>query len=94
MTLTEALDNTKSDCEIYVELRAFYNNSYIYCIENRFKQLWFIDSIDDKRENLRTCYYHAMRALLEMMHSEQRQNGKPVLSYVKHGRLLRQGWII
>ena len=52
-TLTEALDDTKSDYEIYVELKTFYNYSYIYDIENIFKQLWFIDSIDDKREHLR-----------------------------------------
>ena len=67
MTLAETLDNTKADYEIYVALNTFYKYSYIYDIESKFKQLWFIDSIDDKRENLRTGYYHAMRALLEMM---------------------------
>ena len=67
MTLTEALDDTKSDCEIHLELKAFYNSAYIYDIENTFKQLWFIDSIDDKREHLRMGYYDAMRALLVMM---------------------------
>ena len=41
--------------------------SYIYDVENTFKQLWFIDSIDDKREHLRIGCYYAMRALLEMM---------------------------
>ena len=67
MTLTEALDDTKSHSEIYLELKAFYNYSYIYDIENKFKQLWFIDSVDDKRKHLRIGYYDAMRALLEMM---------------------------
>ena len=46
MTLTEALDDTKSDYEIYLELKAFCNYSYIYDSENKLKQLWFIDSID------------------------------------------------
>ena len=67
MTLTEALDDTKSDYEIYLELKAFYNYSYISGIEHKFKQIWFIDSIDDKRAHLRMGYYDAMRALLEMM---------------------------
>ena len=46
-------------------IMTFY--SYIYDIENKYEQLWFIDSIDDKREHLRMAYYDAMRALLEMM---------------------------
>ena len=36
-------------------------------ILKKIKQLWFIDSIDDKRKHLRIGYYDAMRALLKMM---------------------------
>ena len=72
---------------LILELKAFYNYSYIYDIENKFKQLWFIDSIDDKRKHLRIGYYDAMRALLEMM-PFRTEAAYPILSYIKHGRLL------
>ena len=61
MTLTKALDDTKSDYNIYLELKDIYD------IENKFKQLWFINSTNDKRKHLRIGYYDAMRAILEMM---------------------------
>ena len=50
MTLTEALDDTQSDFEIYLELNAFYNYSYMYDIENKSKQLCSLTVLMTKEE--------------------------------------------
>ena len=71
MSLTEYLDGKKSEYEIYLELKTFYDYSYIFNIEHKFKHLWFINNIDDMNINgrniLTSQYYDAMRALLSMM---------------------------
>ena len=71
MTLKEILKGRKSKYEIYSELKTIYNYSYIFRIEYQFKNLEFIENIDDMKKDdkllLAIEYQDTMKTLLSMM---------------------------